>query len=262
MSAIVSNAEIVHYEVLGRGRPVIFLHGWAGSWRYWVPTMQAVSYNYRAYALDLWGFGDSARVPGSYSLAAQTELLETFIAQLGIMGKVALVGHGLGALVAVQFALRSPNKLARLMLLNCPLNGIYHNRLLAETPVGLVEWLSTVPEEKADLRLEAQKTDPGALIPPLLDFQALSLKEQFPQLAMPTLLVYGLSDPLVPPPAEPLPLEYPASMGSIVFEKSGHFPMADEDAQFTRLLKEFLEMEPGASPRELQLKDQWIRRVR
>jgi CheY-like chemotaxis protein len=33
--------EIVHYEVLGRGRPLIFLHGWIGSWRYWIPSMQS-----------------------------------------------------------------------------------------------------------------------------------------------------------------------------------------------------------------------------
>jgi pimeloyl-ACP methyl ester carboxylesterase len=33
----------VHYEVLGRGRPLIFLHGWVGSWRYWIPVMQAAS---------------------------------------------------------------------------------------------------------------------------------------------------------------------------------------------------------------------------
>ncbi|MCK7519753.1 MAG: hypothetical protein MZV64_19525 [Ignavibacteriales bacterium] len=34
-------ARIVHYEVLGRGRPVIFLHGWVGSWKYWIASMQS-----------------------------------------------------------------------------------------------------------------------------------------------------------------------------------------------------------------------------
>ena len=62
MSVIILQDEIVHYEVLGRGRPVVFLHGWVGSWRYWIPAMQAASISYRTYALDLWGFGDSAKV--------------------------------------------------------------------------------------------------------------------------------------------------------------------------------------------------------
>ena len=61
MSAIILRDEIVHYDVLGRGRPLLFLHDWVGSWRYWIPTMQAASTSFRAYALDLWGFGDTAK---------------------------------------------------------------------------------------------------------------------------------------------------------------------------------------------------------
>ncbi len=57
MSAITIENDLVHYEVLGRGRPVILVHGWLGSWRYWVPAMQQLSSKYRTYALDLWGFG-------------------------------------------------------------------------------------------------------------------------------------------------------------------------------------------------------------
>ena len=61
MSAILLEGQIVHYEVLGRGRPIIFLHGWVGSWRYWISSMQVASTSFRAYGLDLWGFGESAR---------------------------------------------------------------------------------------------------------------------------------------------------------------------------------------------------------
>ena len=43
MSIVTLESELIHYEVLGRGRPLIFLHGWVGSWRYWIPAMQALS---------------------------------------------------------------------------------------------------------------------------------------------------------------------------------------------------------------------------
>ena len=59
MSAIVIENSLVHYEVIGRGKPIIFLHGWLGSWRYWMGTMEALARRYRCYALDFWGFGDS-----------------------------------------------------------------------------------------------------------------------------------------------------------------------------------------------------------
>ncbi len=45
MSVIFIDGQLAHYEVIGRGTPVLFLHGWVGSWRYWVPTMQVVSTN-------------------------------------------------------------------------------------------------------------------------------------------------------------------------------------------------------------------------
>src|SRR5512136_2899725 len=100
MSAILLDDKIVHYEVLGRGRPIIFLHGWVGSWRYWGPAMQAAAISFRAYAVDQWGFGDSAHDPNVYSLDHQVNLIDHFLLEMGI-GKVAFIGHGLGALIAI-----------------------------------------------------------------------------------------------------------------------------------------------------------------
>src|SRR5512137_1217186 len=107
MSAILLNGGIIHYEVIGRGRPIIFIHGWVGSWRYWIPALQNSSVSFRSYAVDLWGFGDSAREIGNYDLDKQIELIDRFLLEMGI-GRVALVGHGLGALISILFTARAP----------------------------------------------------------------------------------------------------------------------------------------------------------
>lgn len=120
MSAIVVNGELVHYEVLGRGRPVVLLHGMLGSWRYWVPLLQRLQQSYRLYAIDLFGFGDSARNPEHFALGPQVELVQAFMDELGLP-KAAFIGHGLGALVAAEFARRHPDHAARLMLVSLPL---------------------------------------------------------------------------------------------------------------------------------------------
>ena len=120
MSAITSDGNLVHYEVLGRGRPVILVHGWVGSWRYWIPTLQLLQTKYRAYALDLYGFGDSAKNPKHYTLEQQILLLDEFMHQLGIP-KAALIGHGLGALVVTEFARRYPDRVPRILLASAPL---------------------------------------------------------------------------------------------------------------------------------------------
>ena len=150
MSAVLLNSQIVHYEVLGRGRPIIFLHGWVGSWRYWIPTMQVASTSYRAYALDLWGFGETAHTAERYTLEEQAALIRYFLEQMGMI-KVALVGHGLGALVALEFASRDPNSVDRMMLVNCPLEAtMLSPKLGSLTPTELADWLlERIPETQA-----------------------------------------------------------------------------------------------------------------
>ena len=120
MSAISIGGDLIHYEVLGRGRPVILLHSWVGSWRYWIPTMQQLQVNYKVYALDLYGYGDSVKNASKYSLEHQISLLEDFVNNLGIP-KLALVGHGLGAMVAVEYARRHADKVPRLLISGAPL---------------------------------------------------------------------------------------------------------------------------------------------
>jgi pimeloyl-ACP methyl ester carboxylesterase len=122
MSAITIDNDLVHYEVLGRGRPVILIHGWLGSWRYWIPAMQhlSLSNKYRIYALDLWGFGDSQKNSARYGLASQVSLLQQFMEKLGIE-KAAVIGHALGAAIAVEFAQKNPKAAPKVMLISPPL---------------------------------------------------------------------------------------------------------------------------------------------
>jgi pimeloyl-ACP methyl ester carboxylesterase len=122
MSAIIVEGDLVHYEVLGRGKPIVLIHGWLGSWRYWLPTMQQMGIKYRCYALDLWGFGDSGKDPSRYTFEAQANLLNEFMDRMGFP-KVVLVGHGLGAALAAHFAAapQTADKIHRLLLVAPPL---------------------------------------------------------------------------------------------------------------------------------------------
>ncbi len=260
MSAILLDSSIVHYEVLGRGRPVIFLHGWVGSWRYWISTMQVTSTSYRAYALDLWGFGDTAHNTLNYSLEQQANLLDRFLNEMGI-GKIALVGHGLGALVGMSFATRFPQSVDRMMAISCPLDYQAVNaRLRTGTPAELTDWLSNRTPEATTALSDASKTDAKAITDSLAALQANNVFNSFRTLNIPCLLVYGDKDPAIVIPDG----EYSLSTMThqVELESSGHFPMIDETTRFNRLLTDFLALDSGVSPRELQLKEEWRRRVR
>jgi pimeloyl-ACP methyl ester carboxylesterase len=260
LSAILLDGSIVHYEVLGRGRPVIFLHGWVGSWKYWIASMQVTSTSYRAYALDLWGFGDTAHNTLRYSLDEQVKLLDAFLNEMGI-GKIALVGHGLGALVAMKFAIRYRQSVDRVMAINCPLNyEAVSPRLRTAQPQELFDWLSNRTPEAATALSDAPKSDVKAIAESMVGLQADNLFGSFRALDVPCLLVYGEKDQAITLPA------YETSISTfthqIALEGSGHFPMIEETIKFNRLLTDFLALGSGASPNELQMKDEWKRRIR
>lgn len=260
MSAILLDGSIVHYEVLGRGRPVIFLHGWVGSWRYWISAMQVASTSYRAYALDLWGYGDTARIATNYSLEQQASLIDHFLNEMGI-GKIALVGHGLGALVGMQFAVRFPQNVDRVMAVSCPLNiEAVNSRLRTSPPADLTDWLTNRTPESTNALADASKSDPQAVTVSMENLSTDNFYGSFHALNIPTLLVYGERDQAITIPGEESANS--TMTQQIVLEESGHFPMLDETIKFNRLLTEFLALESGASPGELQLKEEWKRRVR
>jgi pimeloyl-ACP methyl ester carboxylesterase len=260
LSAILLDSSIVHYEVLGRGRPVIFLHGWVGSWRYWISAMQVTSTSYRAYALDLWGFGDTAHNTLNYSLEQQASLLDRFLNEMGI-GKIALVGHGLGALVGMSFATRFPQSVDRMMAVSCPLDYQAVNaRLRTAAPAELTDWLSSRTPEATAALADAAKTDAKAIADSLVGLQGNNVFGNFRPLNIPCLLVYGDKDPAIVVPNGEFSLS--TMTHQVELENSGHFPMIDDTSRFNRLLTDFLALDSGLSPRELQMKDEWRRRVR
>ena len=87
VSSIVTEQGILHYEAYGRGRPVILLHGWINSWDVWRNTMIAIPEigRYKVYALDFWGFGESAkqRTP-PFQIQSFADMVSQFMEIMGI----------------------------------------------------------------------------------------------------------------------------------------------------------------------------------
>jgi pimeloyl-ACP methyl ester carboxylesterase len=176
------------------------------------------------------------------------------------IGKIALVGHGLGSLVGMTFATRFPQSVDRVMAVSCPLDYAAVNaRLRTASPVELTEWLSSRTSESNTALLDASKADGQAIAASLVGLQANNVFNSFRVLNIPCLLVYGDKDPAIITPDG----EYSLSTMThqIELEGSGHFPMIDETTRFHRLLTDFLALDSGLSPRELQMKEEWRRRV-
>jgi pimeloyl-ACP methyl ester carboxylesterase len=226
--------------------------------------MQSTSISYRAYAIDLWGFGDTSKRPEKYSLDRQVDLVEGFLQNMGI-GKVAIIGHGLGAIVGLKFALINSSYVDRILLTAYPFSySALSQRLRTATIDELAYWLLSRLPAGESARVDAPKADQNAIMASLDELQGNEDKliDTITNIQKPTILVFGQNDPAIEAPPHHLLEELPEYLHYIIFEQSGHFPMLDEPRKYNRLMIDFLSLSSGESPKKLQLKEEWKRRVR
>jgi pimeloyl-ACP methyl ester carboxylesterase len=263
MSAVVVQEGLIHYEVIGRGQPLVFVHGWLGSWRYWVPAMEGLSGRYRAYALDLWGFGDSDKSSTHYSIDSYVEMLTSFLDQLGVgQGPLPIVGHALGGLVALALASQAPDRVKQVMGVSVPLVGDAINRPLA-TFSGNGDALARLVSQRAnfsEVDMEARKADVAAVINTLQAAMEQDIHKVLSPLSAPVLLLYGNNDPLIKPPQPEWLENCDDHVRSISMDGTQHFPMLEQQNKFNRLLMDFLATEGDLQ--SLELKEEWQRRLR
>lgn len=266
MSAIVIDGGLLHYEYLGRGKPLLLLHGWLGSWRYWMMTMEELSQRYRTYACDLWGFGDSDKSRKKYTVREYVELVYAFLDNLGILHtRVPLVGHALGATVAVNFAYQYPQHVDRVLAVGLPPNGAAVNsHLLIQGSGSLFDRvLGRSPlAGYRDVEVEVGKAEPEAIATSIQSVIAQDLNGIIKGLRVPLLAVYGGRDTVITPPDNASFQREDGLLRAITFPDSRHFPMLDEAAKFNRLLLDFLELEEGQPLEMLEVKEEWRRRTR
>lgn len=262
MSAISQEDAIIHYEVLGHGKPVIFLHSWIGSWRYWIPSMQFASSRFRAYAIDFWGFGASKKIVSRYALEQQVELLRGFISQMGV-GRTTLVGHGLGSIIGIYFAADFADLVDRLVMIGFPM-GIQkaHSRIKSQAPIDSAAWLFGNHSANSESREDVRKTDQKAITISFDQFYGVNWRQLINRLSVSSLWIYGKNDQAIASPTDEQLNFLPGSSQIHIFEKSGHFPMLDEPSKFNRLLTDFVNLPPGEDPSSLEIKSLWKRRIR
>src|SRR5260221_13191994 len=112
------------YRVCGSGPDVLLVHGWISSGRMWERLMRHLAPDYRVWAIDLLGFGDSRNADSAHALSIDNhvELVVAFCQALGI-APYAVIGHSMGGAIAVTFALEHPELIDKLVLVSPVVTG-------------------------------------------------------------------------------------------------------------------------------------------
>jgi pimeloyl-ACP methyl ester carboxylesterase len=126
------------YEDAGEGLPVVLIHGLGASRVLWADLRDPLGAGYRVVAFDLRGAGETRELtPRELSLATWAEDLRGLLDELGVTRPV-LVGHSLGAAIALKFALEWPEDVRALVLMG-PDANLSHLAPRMQAAVELIE---------------------------------------------------------------------------------------------------------------------------
>lgn len=272
MSSIVTEQGILHYESIGKGQPIILLHGWINSWDVWREQMLALSKTrqFRVYALDFWGFGDSSKsgVNGSktsFQIDSYVEMVHQFMETLGI-ARAPIFGHSMGGTVALQMALTYPDRVVKVAVVGSPIVGKSLNPILQLAGYGSIAklvWrypfvLNSIMRillagdstaVRGMIFRDVQRTTIESFFKSIGDLRETDLRQSVKTLQQPILGIYGEKDNIVSLSNANI-LRNIDNCKVHIFKNSRHFPMTDEHDRFLDTMQSFLlgENSPSTIP--------------
>lgn len=259
-ASVILDGVRVNYRRFGHGPDVVFVHGWSSSGRMWVHLRPWLEAHYRCWLLDLPGCGDSEKPEaGWYSIPQYTALLRAFTQVLGL-GRVHLVGHSMGGLVALDTAATHPAWLAKLFVINPVVSGQATARPFVQFKPNraVMAWmLQMSPKVVEPLLARGEKLHPGVkfLRRRNEDFNkgtldamwdtgvatvTYSVVARLPYIQAPTLVLLGNRD-VTASNREGRMAARLIPQARLVVLATGHHPTDDKPTVTTDLMREFFE---------------------
>ena len=254
---LVINDDRIHYIEKGKGKPIIFLHGFAGSTDNWEQTIyRDLPENRRTICIDLFGMGFSERREAwHYDFPFWAEQVYD-VMQVMKISRASIVGFSLGGSVAAMFAAKYPEKVERLVLISslAPFNlsdlpirsMIYYipggGEIMLTIPAVFLAYGS--PESNAFKRYRQISSIIGTrhalltFMKEVPDFQGLT--SSYPRIKARTLLIHGTKDRVVPLSAVKRVVPHIPSCRSIYLDNVGHWVLGEARERLVLELTGFL----------------------
>ena len=264
---------------LGEGDPIVFVHGLSGSWPNWLEQLPVFARNHRVIAMDLPGFGHSPMPKEPITISSYARILDGLLDTLEISA-ATVVGNSMGGFVSAELAIAFPQRVERLVLVSAAGISTYQHRdveriepylrRLAPMLAAYTGWtaarsdwvarrpglrnitLGTVTRHPSRLpaALAAEQLR-GAGKPGFI--QALRanidypIAERLPEIACPTLIVWGAEDKVIPVGDADMFERLIPNSRKVIFEGTGHMAMLERPVAFNHLLDEFVAEQPVAA---------------
>lgn len=257
---------------LGEGPPIVFVHGLSGSWPNWLEQLPVFAEDHRVIAMDLPGFGHSPMPTETITISLYARILDTLLETLGVSA-ATLVGNSMGGFVSSELAIAFPQRVERLVLISAAGLSTYRHkdveriepylRRVAPMVAAYTGWTATRSDwmsRRAGLRnisLGFVTRHPSRLPAPLAAeqirgvgkpgfIQALRanidypIRQRLPEIACPTLIVWGEDDKVIPVSDASVFEDLIPNSHKVIFADTGHVAMLERPGAFNELLAQFM----------------------
>lgn len=251
--------QIAYYQK-GKGSVVILIHGLGADSRHWAANIDALSQNFQVIALDQIGYGQSDKPMMRYTVENFSDYLHGFMQALKIP-QASLVGNSLGGWVALEFTIRHPQMVEKLVLVDAAglrptaalkwpegerkalslLNIHWFFDLMAANK----EWATTDLGPDAFER-HVQNGDSYTVASSVAEmFTGRAFEDKkLAKVHVPTTIIWGRDDMLIPLAMGKQFHQGIKGSQLIVMDGTGHIPMVGKPAEFNDAVGKFLNSPP------------------
>jgi pimeloyl-ACP methyl ester esterase len=258
----------IHYEEMGEGRPLVMLHGWAGSGRLW-RFQEELADSFRLVIPDLRGHGLSIALPEGFRVEELVSDIVTLFERLGLTDAI-LLGWSLGSQVALAAFPLLRERLSGLALVGAtarftatdgypnglPANDIRgiglrlqrnYERTMGEFFRSMFAEGELTPDQEErisrEILAEGRLPAPEAAHAALAILASTDIRERLRSIDCPVLIIHGSADVVCPPGAARFLAQRLPDARLVELAGAGHAPPLSRPAQFNALLREFLQKE-------------------
>jgi pimeloyl-ACP methyl ester carboxylesterase len=251
----------IYYEVYGKGRALVFLHGFLENTTIWKSFILPLSKQYKIVLIDLPGHGKSDCYGYIHSMELMAQAVNCVLAELNLR-KYIMVGHSMGGYVSLAYCELFPENIKGLVL--------FHSTALADTEEKIIERnrsihilkqnrktflkgtfqklfyeknLKYFSSEIVELETAADKMSKRSIIDCLEGMKTRLNREVILKFAQyPVLFIYGLHDNVVPYKTIEQQLTLPKNSFTCQLKLAAHIGMLEEPTTAQHYLKRFIKV--------------------
>jgi pimeloyl-ACP methyl ester carboxylesterase len=249
MQAIVNNLS-VKYELSGKGKLVLLLHGWGQASETFSKIQKELSTKYRILSVDLPGFGGTQLPPAAWDLDDYAHFLDGLLVKLKLSQPYAVVGHSNGGALAIRAVSLGKIRPEKLVLLAA--SGVRTNsqgkriffKFVAKLGNAATIWLPEHRRAALRKRLYGAAGSDMLVMPDLQDTFRRTVRQDVQAdaaaIRVPTLLVYAAGDEDVPPEDGEQYHKLIKNSELKIIQAAGHFVHIDQSQKVINLIEGFL----------------------